>query len=101
VGAGTGTIGTSSRVTGTSGWTVGVRVQANHGGDLLIRGVPVGRGLGRIGVTRGADKGGNGSIIIVVATDAPLGDRNLRCLATRAMMGLGRTVSWAGNGSGD
>lgn len=110
VGAGTGTIaygwkggiGTSSRIAGTSGWTVGVLVQANHGGDLLIRGVPVGRGLGRNGVTRGAaDKGGNGSIIMVVATDAPLGDRNLRRLATRAMMGLGRTGSSAGNGSGD
>ncbi len=108
VGAGTGTIaygwkggiGTSSRVAGD--WTVGVLVQANHGGDLLIRGVPVGRGLGRLGVTRGAvDKGGNGSIIIVIATDAPLGDRNLRRLATRAMMGLGRTGSSASNGSGD
>lgn len=110
VGAGTGTIaygwkggiGTSSRVTGASGWTVGVLVQANHGGDLLISGVPVGRGLGRNGVTRGAaNKNGNGSIIIVVATDAPLTDRNLRRLATRAMMGLGRTGSSAGNGSGD
>lgn len=110
VGAGTGTIaygwkggiGTSSRVTGPSGWVVGVLVQANHGGDLLVRGVPVGRGLGRTGVTRGAaNKNGDGSIIIVVATDAPLGDRNLRRLATRAMMGLGRTGSSAGNGSGD
>ncbi|HEU5218807.1 MAG TPA: P1 family peptidase [Gemmatimonadales bacterium] len=110
VGAGTGTIayqwkggiGTSSRVAGATGWTVGVLVQANHGGDLLIRGVPVGRGLGRTGVTRGvAGKSGNGSIIIVVATDAPITDRNLRRLAARAMMGLGRTGSSAGNGSGD
>jgi D-aminopeptidase len=110
VGAGTGTIayqwkggiGTSSRVTGAAGWTVGVLVQANHGGDLLIRGVPVGRGLGRTGVTRGAaDKRGDGSIIIVVATDAPITDRNLRRLGSRAMMGLGRTGSSAGNGSGD
>ena len=109
VGAGTGTIaygwkggiGTSSRVTGAAGWTVGVLVQANHGGDLLIRGVPVGRGLGRIGATRGADKGSDGSIIIVVATDAPITERNLRRLATRALMGLGRTGSSAGNGSGD
>ena len=110
VGAGTGTIayqwkggiGTSSRVTGPSGWTVGVLVQANHGGDLLIRGVPVGRGLGRGGVTRGvSDKGSNGSIIIVVATDAPITDRNLKRLAARAIMGLGRTGSSAGDGSGD
>ena len=110
VGAGTGTIayqwkggiGTSSRVAGATGWTVGVLVQANHGGDLLILGVPVGRGLGRTGVTRGAGgKGGDGSIIIVVATDAPITDRNLRRLAARAMMGLGRTGSSAGNGSGD
>lgn len=110
VGAGTGTIayqwkggiGTSSRTTGPAGWTVGVLVQANHGGDLLIGGVPVGRGLGRRGVTRGVDpKGADGSIIIVVATDAPITDRNLRRLATRAMMGLGRTGSSASNGSGD
>jgi D-aminopeptidase len=110
VGAGTGTIafqwkggiGTSSRLAGTTGWTVGVLVQANHGGDLLIQGVPVGRMLGRTGVTRGADrKGGDGSIIMVVATDAPITDRNLERLASRAMMGLGRAGSVAQNGSGD
>jgi D-aminopeptidase len=110
VGAGTGTvafqwkggIGTASRMTGATGWTVGVLVQANHGGDLTILGVPVGRELGRNGVTRGVpNRGGDGSIIIVVATDAPLTDRNLRRLATRAMMGLGRTGSSASNGSGD
>lgn len=109
VGAGTGTIafqwkggiGTSSRLAGTTGWTVGVLVQANHGGDLLIQGVPVGRELGRNGVTRGGGMGGNGSIIMVVATDAPITDRNLGRLASRAMMGLGRTGSVAQNGSGD
>ena len=110
VGAGTGTIayqwkggiGTSSRVTGAGGWTVGVLVQANHGGDLTIMGVPVGRELGRSGVTRGAaNRSGDGSIIMVVATDAPIGDRNLRRVASRAMMGLGRTGSSASNGSGD
>lgn len=110
VGAGTGTIayqwkggiGTSSRVAGSSGWTVGVLVQTNHGGDLTILGIPVGRELGRSGVTRGVDrKGEDGSIIIVVATDAPITDRNLRRLASRAMMGLGRTGSAASNGSGD
>ncbi|MGQ0703535.1 MAG: DmpA family aminopeptidase [Gemmatimonadales bacterium] len=110
VGAGTGTIaygwkggiGTASRRAGTTGFTAGVLVQANHGGDLTILGVPVGRALGRNGLTRGArGRGGDGSIIIVVATDAPLSDRNLRRLASRAMMGLGRTGSSAANGSGD
>lgn len=110
VGAGTGTIayqwkggiGTSSRIAGASGWTVGVLVQANHGGDLTIAGAPVGRELGRSGVTRGiAEKKEDGSIIIVVATDAPITDRNLRRVASRAMMGLGRTGSSASNGSGD
>jgi D-aminopeptidase len=109
VGAGTGTvayqwkggIGTASRLAGSSGFTVGVLVQANHGGDLTILGVPVGRELGRTGVTRGTRREGDGSIIIVVATDAPLSDRNLRRLAQRAMLGLGRTGSAAQNGSGD
>jgi D-aminopeptidase len=110
VGAGTGTIafqwkggiGTSSRTVGRTGWTVGVLVQANHGGDLLIEGIPVGRELGRNGITRdGGGKGGDGSIIMVVATDAPVTDRNLRRLASRAMMGLGRAGSVAQNGSGD
>jgi D-aminopeptidase len=109
IGAGIGTvafgwkggIGTSSRVAGARRWTVGALVQANFGGDLLVQGVPVGRELGRTGTTRGAPRGGDGSIIIVLATDAPLSDRNLRRLASRAMMGLGRTGSSAGNGSGD
>jgi len=110
VGAGTGTvayqwkggIGTASRIAGTSGFTLGVLVQANHGGDLTILGVPVGRELGRTGITRGArPREGDGSIIMVVATDAPLSDRNLRRLAQRAMLGLGRTGSAAQNGSGD
>jgi D-aminopeptidase len=109
VGAGTGTvayqwkggIGTASRVAGASGFTVGVLVQANHGGELSILGVPVGRALGRTGVTRGSRREGDGSIIIVVATDAPLSDRNLRRLAQRALLGLGRTGSPAQNGSGD
>jgi D-aminopeptidase len=108
VGAGTGTvafgwkggIGTSSRTTGP--WTVGVLLQANFGGDLLVMGVPVGRQLGRTGTGRAAGtRQEDGSVIIVIATDAPLSDRNLRRLASRAMMGLGRTGSWAGNGSGD
>lgn len=111
VGAGTGTvafgwkggIGTSSRrTTADSGWTVGVLVQSNFGGDFQILGVPVGRALGRRGVkTRAERKEARGSIMIVVATDAPLSDRNLRRLAARAIIGLGRTGSVADNGSGD
>jgi D-aminopeptidase len=112
VGAGTGTvafgwkggIGSSSRLTGSPGssWVVGVLVQSNFGGDLHILGVPVGRALGRRGVkqrTRGEE--GKGSIMIVVATDAPLSDRNLRRLAVRALIGVGRTGSAMDNGSGD
>jgi D-aminopeptidase len=112
VGAGAGTvafgwkggIGTSSRrvTVGDTGWTVGVLVQSNFGGDLLMLGVPVGRALGRQGIRRGLDvQGPKGSIMIVVATDAPLSDRNLERLAGRAIIGLGRTGSTAGNGSGD
>jgi D-aminopeptidase len=112
VGAGTGTvafgwkggIGTSSRVTATdSGYTVGVLVQSNFGGDLHILGVPVGRALGRRGVRqqRAEAQGARGSIMIVVATDAPLSDRNLRRLAARALLGVGRTGSSMDNGSGD
>ena len=105
IGAGTGTvafgwkggIGTSSRraEAGDSAWTVGVLVQSNFGGDLHILGVPVGRALVRKGVSR------PGSIMIVVATDAPLLSRNLGRLAARAIIGLGRTGSVADNGSGD
>lgn len=122
VGAGTGTIafgwkggiGTSSRVLPQTlgGWTVGVLVQSNFGGVLQVAGAPVGRELGRyafqnaVAVQPGAEGGpaddrGDGSVIIVIATDAPLSDRNLRRLASRAMMGLGRTGSSASNGSGD
>ena len=114
IGAGTGTIafgwkggiGTSSRVVkaGDSTWTVGVLVQSNFGGasDLTIVGVPVGRILGKSGVSSLAPaKGPLGSIMVVVATDAPLSDRNLRRLASRAMLGIGRTGSNVDNGSGD
>jgi D-aminopeptidase len=109
VGAGTGTIafgwkggiGTSSRLIASGPWTVGVLVQANFGGDLQVMGVPVGRRLGRTGTGPAPVRQDDGSIIIVIATDAPLSDRNLRRLASRAMMGLGRTGSSAGNGSGD
>lgn len=126
VGAGTGTIafgwkggiGTSSRVLPASlgGWTVGVLVQSNFGGVLQVAGAPVGRELGRYafqnevaalapdrspGLPGLADDRGDGSVIIVIATDAPLSDRNLARVASRAMMGLGRTGSSASNGSGD
>lgn len=105
VGAGTGTvafgwkggIGTASRVVraADSTWTVGVLVQTNFGGDLHILGVPVGRALGRKGVSR------PGSIMIVVATDAPLLSRSLERLGARAILGLARTGSVMDNGSGD
>jgi D-aminopeptidase len=126
VGAGTGTqafgwkggIGTSSRVVPQTlgGWTVGVLVQSNFGGILTMNGAPVGRELGRYsfrdvvegGGAAGAgaaradqEDSGQGSIMMVVATDAPLSDRNLERVARRAVMGLARTGSFAGNGSGD
>ena len=112
VGAGTGTaafswkggIGTSSRVLPASlgGHTVGVLVQSNFGGILQILGAPVGKELGKYSFQRDLDTNrGDGSIMMVVATDAPLSDRNLERLASRAIMGLSRTGSFASNGSGD
>jgi D-aminopeptidase len=103
VGAGTGTvafgfkggIGTSSRKAGKH--TVGVLVQSNFGGALTIGGAPVGRELRAGGAPAAAD----GSIIIVVATDAPLDSRNLRRIASRSVWGLARTGSAGSNGSGD
>lgn len=112
VGAGAGTvafgfkggIGTSSRVLPASqgGYTVGVLVQSNFGGVLQVLGAPVGKELGRYAFQNSRDHdGGDGSIMMVVATDAPLSDRNLRRVAARAIMGLSRTGSSASNGSGD
>jgi len=112
VGAGAGTVafgwkggvGTSSRVVPASlgGWTVGVLVQSNFGGVLQVLGAPVGKELGQYAFRNAvSDERGDGSIMIVVATDAPLSDRNLERLASRALMGLGRTGSSASNGSGD
>jgi D-aminopeptidase len=103
VGAGTGTIafgwkggiGTASRVT-LAGHTVGVLVQTNYGGDLMIAGVPVNRKL-----RQSSPGSGDGSVIVVIATDAPLDARNLKRLAARAMLGLGRTGASGSNGSGD
>jgi D-aminopeptidase len=105
VGAGTGTvcfgvkggIGTASRVLPAryGGYTVGALLQTNFGGQLVMNGFPVGKALGR--KLYSAD----GSCMIVVATDAPLGPRNLYRLAKRAVFGLARTGSAYSNGSGD
>jgi L-aminopeptidase/D-esterase-like protein len=96
-----GGIGTSSRKLDDrqGGYTVGVLVQANFGlrHQLLVAGAPVGREITE-GTFRSRE---NGSIIIVVATDAPLMPHQLKRLARRAAMGLARTGSTAGNGSGD
>jgi len=96
-----GGIGTSSRQFSERGrtYTVGVLVQANHGlrSQLLIAGVPVGREIRDHLV----HKQETGSIIIVVATDAPLLPHQLKRLARRASIGLARTGSVSGNGSGD
>jgi D-aminopeptidase len=114
VGAGTGTvafgwkggIGTSSRVLPASlgGFTVGVLVQTNFGGILQVLGAPVGKELGQYAFKREAESPGDrgdGSCVMIIATDAPLSDRNLERLAARAIMGLARTGSSAANGSGD
>src|SRR5437867_3105917 len=124
VGAGTGTvafgwkggIGTASRKLPEKlgGYTVGVLVQTNFGGVLTINGAPVGRELGKYylreelesnktearNLNDDADRA-DGSVIIVIATDAPVDARNLRRMAARAMMGLARTGAAGSNGSGD
>ncbi|HZL96289.1 MAG TPA: P1 family peptidase [Vicinamibacterales bacterium] len=120
VGAGTGTqafgwkggIGTSSRRLDSrfGGYTVGVLVQYNYGGVLTMGGAPVGKILGRYsyrpagqqaGRPTGKDDHGDGSCMIVVATDAPIDARDLKRLAARAVFGLARTGSSYSNGSGD
>jgi D-aminopeptidase len=120
VGAGTGTvcynfkggIGTASRRLPASrgGYTVGVLVQTNHGGVLQIGGVPVGVKLGGYFLQgdiekrkrpETADEAGEGSCLVVVATDAPLDSRNLKRLAQRALLGIARTGGFYANGSGD
>jgi D-aminopeptidase len=112
VGAGAGTIafdwkggiGTSSRRLPKSlgGWTVGALVQTNFGGVLEVAGVPVGQALGRYYLKDELAKANaDGSVIIVLATDAPLSDRNLERLARRAFLGIARTGSPMTNGSGD
>ncbi|HTP33773.1 MAG TPA: P1 family peptidase [Candidatus Acidoferrales bacterium] len=102
VGAGTGTvafgfkggIGTASRKAGP--YLVGALVQTNFGGSLQIGGAPVGRELAAAG-----PNSGNGSCMMIIATDAPVDARNLRRMAARAIFGLARTGSSGANGSGD
>jgi D-aminopeptidase len=111
VGAGTGTvafglkggIGTSSRRLPAhfAGYTVGVLVQSNFGGLLTIDGVPLWKQLGMNPFAPQPASTSAGSIMIVVATDAPLSDRNLERLARRALVGLSRTGATISNGSGD
>ncbi len=123
VGAGHGTVmfgwkggvGTSSRVLPASlgGYSVGILVQGNYGGVLQMMGAPIGQQLGRFSFQRDVTPGttrsphdtnteqGDGSCMIVIATDAPILSRNLERLAARAVMGLARTGSSASNGSGD
>ena len=121
-----GGIGTSSRVLPEElgGYTVGVLVQSNYGGILTMGGAPVGRELGRFAYQRyvegemqeawrgeeeessdldgrGIPDAEGGSIMMVVATDAPLSSRNLERVARRALLGLARTGSSGSNGSGD
>jgi D-aminopeptidase len=110
VGAGTGTvcfgwkggIGTSSRMLprALGDYTVGVLIQTNYGGVLDIAGVPIGRELGRYAF-RDQVESGDGSCMIVLATDAPLDARQLERLARRAPLALGRSGSAMSHGSGD
>jgi D-aminopeptidase len=120
VGAGTGTvcygwkggIGTSSRTLalrqaqGEREYTVGVLAQTNFGGNLTIGGVPIFRSLQppsrrAASARRTSETNGDGSCMLVVATDAPLDARDLHRLAARAVFGLARTGSSYSNGSGD
>lgn len=119
VGAGTGTrafgfkggIGSASRVLppALGGWTVGTLVQANFGGVLTIDGLKVGEALEQYdfrdeltsGTNRTEDDPEEGSIMVVIATDAPMGSRNLERMARRAPLGIARTGGYMSNGSGD
>lgn len=106
VGAGTGTvcfgykggIGTASRIVRQDGgeYTIGVLVQTNFGGDLTIAGIPV-----REKIKIYDENNGDGSCMIVIATDAPLTSRNLKRLAKRAVFGLAKTGGNCSNGSGE
>jgi D-aminopeptidase len=112
VGAGTGTvcfgwkggIGTSSRVLPEShgGYTVGVLAQTNFGGVLQINGRQIGKELRQYYLKDKPDDGSaDGSVMIIVTTDAPLSDRNLKRLSKRGLAGLARTGASMSDGSGD
>ncbi|HSJ88946.1 MAG TPA: P1 family peptidase [Anaerolineales bacterium] len=112
VGAGTGTVcfgwkggvGTSSRILprNLSGYTVGALVQTNFGGVLQMDGIPVGKRLGQYYLKEQLNQPStDGSIMIILATDAPLSDRNLKRIAKRGLVGLARTGASMSNGSGD
>lgn len=118
VGAGTGTvcfgwkggIGTSSRIlpATSGGFTLGALVQSNFGSskDLLVRGVPIGRFLSPPPQKTGSKEiapisPNQGSVVIILATDAPLDARQLRRLCLRSAAGLARTGSFYGHSSGD
>jgi len=110
-GAGTGTIcfgfkgglGTASRILPPSlgGYTVGVLVQTNFGGILTINGAPVGIELNQYYMKEDVTATGEGSCMIIVATDAPVSPRNLKRMAKRAILGIARTGGFCSNGSGD
>jgi len=111
VGGGTGMMlygfkggaGTSSRAVkiGSDLYHVGVYIQGNYGRreDLLIDGLPIGRFLKNWGIA--PDRSGDGSIIVVIATDAPLSERQLGRLCRRGILGLGRIGATARHTSGD
>ena len=112
VGAGTGTrafgykggIGTSSRILPeeSGGFTVGVLVQTNFGGSLKINGAPVGRELKKSPFSSSIPYDEDeGSCMIVIATDAPLSNRNLKRMAKRVDHAFGRVGAYSSNGSGD
>ena len=112
VGAGTGTralgfkggIGTSSRILpqDLGGYSVGVLVQSNFGSSLVINGAPVGRELHKSAFSSKIPYDNDeGSCMIVIATDAPLSNRNLKRLAKRAVIGMGNVGGFISNGSGD
>ena len=99
-----GGIGTSSRVVpeDNGGYTVGVLVQTNYGGELMIMGTPITADALAMAADRvPTETSPDGSVMIIIATDAPLSDRNLERLASRAFLGIGRTGSVMSNGSGD
>ena len=104
---GTGTASRRVGLTDRDSYTVGALVQANHGGNLRIAGIPVYTEIrpdpqpAAPAPRPGADEEEMGSIIIVVATDAPLMPHQLKRIAHRTTHGLGRTGATSGNGSGD